>query len=147
VGLLFCLLLAGCAQPKVQVIRWDALTARGYAASDPIAYSRVNIDLDEAGQAFQIRMPGGKILPTSAITLEMFSQGGPQKDDAQGARFFNVLFPALWRSGGGYTFEFENGRLVGLGIGVLNFQVPDEGRPAIGKSGATVLYTLPLTES
>jgi hypothetical protein len=149
----FIVLFAGCATSKVQVLCWDTVAARGYLNPYGIAYTRVNIDVEKAGQDFRIRMPNGDILQTSTITLQIIwpytLNGSPElaPEANEGNKFYDVLLPAIWRSGGGYSFEFENGRLVGLGIGVLRPAAPEDGRPAIGSSRTTGLYTLPLTEA
>ncbi len=157
---LFCVLLAGCStvnQVNVQALRWDALSARGTIHESPgvpIAYSRVNIDLDKLGQVLRIQMPDGNVLQTSAA-LESFwpytMYGRRVKLPAkfhQGTRFFDVVFPGGWNGTiGGYSLEFENGRMVGLGIQALRPATPKTLCPAVGLSVASELYTLPFTEA
>lgn len=153
VPILPCLLVLGCAGPGVQMLRWDNATAQGFVHQTPVVYRRVNIDVENIGQNFRIRMPGGETLQTSEITAEAvrpYAVGPnalPDRLSPSHGRFIDVLFPAtVWKSAGGYSFEFENGRLVGLGIGVLDSSAPVTSRPAIGKSPGAALYTLPLTE-
>jgi hypothetical protein len=157
---LVCMLLAGCSTAKrdnVQALRWDAVLARGAIhefSAAPIAYSRVNIDLEKIVQVLRIQMPDGKVLQTSA-PLETFwpytMYGRRAKLPAkfhQGTRSFDVIFPGGWGGTiGGYSLEFENGRLAGLGIGALRPATPETICPAIGDSTASELCILPLTEA
>jgi hypothetical protein len=157
---LFCMLLAGCSPARrdnVQVLRWDAAAARGAihdSPAVPIAYSRVNIDLAKIGQALRIQMPDGKILQTSGPleTFWPYTMYGRRATLSpkfhQGTRFFDVIFPGGWEGTiGGYSLEFENGRMIGLGIGALRPATPETICPAVGNSVASELYILPLTET
>lgn len=143
--------IVGCATAGVQVLRWDAVSARSQPGSDGARFVRINIDLEHAGQDIWIRMPDGKILSTSELTLEQVwhyvgsGDDSPPASARRGIRFFDLLLPALWRSAGGYSFEFEDGRLVGLGIGVLRPYAPEANRPALASSRSPEPSTLPLT--
>jgi hypothetical protein len=157
---LFCMLLASCSTAKrenVQVLRWDAVSARGTiheSPAVPISYSRVNVDLEKIGPVLRIQMPDGKVLQTSAPleTFWPYTMYGrrvklPPKFH-QGTRHFDVIFPGGWEGTiGGYTLEFENGRMVGLGIGALRPATPETICPAVGDSVASQLCILPLTEA
>jgi hypothetical protein len=147
-----CLLLAGCSSPNVRQLGWDHVGAKGFLKPAPVVYSRVNIDLENVRQDFRVRMPNGTILLTSQITpavIEPYAMFGHPKlsDVSQGTRYFNVIFHGTtWNPRGGYTFEFENGKLVGLNLGMYKRPVPETSRPSIGKANETEMHTLPFTE-
>lgn len=176
---LFCMLLAGCstktiegvrcpgflgiswcsttAMQAVQVLRWDALAALGRIHESPavrIAYSRLNIDLEQLGRVLRIQMPDGKILPSSGPleTFWPYTKFGrraklPTKFHC-GTRFFDVIFSdGLEGTIGGYSLEFEDGRMVGLSIQALPPATPETICPAVGNSVESELYVLPLTEA
>lgn len=156
-------LLTGCQthpteQPRVQALRWDALLAKGAIHDSPpgsgkVLYSRLNIDLEKIGIPLQIQMPDGQVLDTTApmesfwpYTMFGHRVKFPEKF-RRGHRFFDVVFPGGCKGMiGGYSLEYENGRMVGLGIGALKPKTPDVRCPALRVPPKSGLQVLPFTE-
>ena len=161
ISVVLCLVTCGCAaitrQPNRCIVTWDAVRAQRHLNQIPPAqgYTDVRINLDKLGQGLTLRMPDGKLLRTSEITPEVvwpytfFSHIGNKfpHTSVHGRVQFGVLFDcSFWASGGGYNFEFQDGRLVAVGAGGNNPSRPESCRPGIGNADGTIMYWMPLTE-
>ncbi len=117
-------------------------------------YSRLNIDLERLVKLLRIQMPDGRVLDTTApldafwpYTMFGHRVRLPEKFRL-GHRFFDVVFPGGWHGSiGGYSLEFEDGQMVGLGISALKPSTPEIHCPALGVPPSAGTAVLPLMKA
>jgi hypothetical protein len=158
ISVMLCLASGGCIPivrgPDHCVITWNAVTADKTANQAP-GFTSVRINVEKLDSALTLRMPDGQQLRTDAFTPEVvwpytfFGKIGGKfpTNNVKAQVHYEVLFDCtFWTSGGGYSFEFQNGRLVALDAAGDSANRPESCRPGIGNADATVMYAMPLTE-
>ena len=152
-------------------LSWDAATASRHDNQIPatVGFTTVNVDLQKSGPVLTLRMPDGKIVRTSEITLELLWPYKSLADIAGTSTFEKRIPPAAVHGrtllsiffestgacscsfmsaylNGSYTFEFQDAHLIKVAVEGFSSSCPEHCRPGIGNADGTLMYSMPMTE-